>query len=241
MHQRPSLLVLALAAAPGAFSWSVVSHARPRWVRQRIGDVAMLEAYGACTPCCLPCGSKRLSRARAWRRSDAHRGLLEGSQPGRRKCLLRQHLTLVAGAAPRAARASAHAPTDAAAARARLGGRQLGLGWAQPCALRRACVMRQVTDEGDVVLSQGAINGFLGGSVAPRLPQPPANRTRLPAGDRPCCTPSAPSTPPRHATTPRHSPPLSARTAAPCRCATCSIPCGTHPCTRLRRWARWAR
>jgi len=64
----------------------------------------------------------------------------------------------------------------------------------------------QVTDEGDVVLSQGAINGFLGGSVAPRLPQPPANRTRLPAGDRPCCTPSAPSTPPRHATTPRHSP-----------------------------------
>ena len=63
---------------------------------------------------------------------------------------------------PQAARASAHAPTDAAAARARLGGRQLGLGWAQPCALRRACVMRQVTDEGDVVLSQGAINGFLG-------------------------------------------------------------------------------
>ena len=132
MHQRPSLLVLALAAAPGAFSWSVVSHARPRWVRQRIGDVAMLEAYGACTPCCLPCGSKRLSRARAVRRSDAHRGLLEGSQPGRRQRLLRQHLTLVAGAAPQAARASAHAPTDAAAARARLGGRQLGLGWAQP-------------------------------------------------------------------------------------------------------------
>ena len=128
MHQRPSLLVLALAAAPGVFCWSVVSHARPRWVRQRIGDVAMLEAYGACTPCCLQCGSKRLSRARAWRRSDAHRGLLEGSQPGRRQRLLRQHLTLVAGAA----RASAHAPTDAAAARARLGGRQLGLGWAQP-------------------------------------------------------------------------------------------------------------
>ena len=54
MHQRPSLLVLALAAAPGAFGWSVVSHARPRWVRQRIGDVAMLEAYGACTPCLSP-------------------------------------------------------------------------------------------------------------------------------------------------------------------------------------------
>ena len=28
----------------------------------------------------------------------------------------------------------------------------------------------QVTDDGDVVLSQGAINGFLGGSVAPHPP-----------------------------------------------------------------------
>ena len=46
--------MLVLAAAPGVLSWSVVSHARPRWVRQRIGDVAMLEAYGECSRCCLP-------------------------------------------------------------------------------------------------------------------------------------------------------------------------------------------
>ena len=87
--QRPSLLVLALAAAPGVLSWSVVSHARPRWVRQRIGDVAMLEAYGECSPCSLPVWLQAAElRARVWRRSDAHHGLLEGSQPGRRQRLL---------------------------------------------------------------------------------------------------------------------------------------------------------
>ena len=45
--------MLVLAAAPGVLSWSVVSHARPRWVRQRVGDVVMLEAYGECSPCGL--------------------------------------------------------------------------------------------------------------------------------------------------------------------------------------------
>ena len=54
----PKLLVLALAAAPGVLSWSLASQPRPRWVRQRVGDVAMLEAYGECSPPCLaPCGS----------------------------------------------------------------------------------------------------------------------------------------------------------------------------------------
>ena len=139
MHQRPSLLVLALAAAPGAFGWSVVSHARPRWVRQRIGDVAMLEAYGVCTPCCLPCGSKRLSRARAC--ADLMPivdCLKEANQDAVNACFDNISPWLQAQR-PQAARASAHAPTDAAAARARLGGRQLGLGWAQLRASRVAC------------------------------------------------------------------------------------------------------
>ena len=74
-------------------------------------------------------------------------------------------------------------------------------------ALRTACGMRgvQVTDDGDVVLSQGAINGFLGGSVAPHPPQPAAHRTRLPAS----VVPAAPSLhPPRRHATPPHRAPL---------------------------------
>ena len=63
----------------------------------------------------------------------------------------------------------------------------------------------QVTDDGDVVLSQGAINGFLGGSVAPHPPQPAAHRTRLPAS----VVPAAPSLhPPRRHATPPHRAPL---------------------------------
>eukprot|EP00964_Phaeocystis_antarctica_P134425 scaffold98719_cov45-Phaeocystis_antarctica.AAC.1 len=103
------------------------------------------------------CGSKRLSRARAWCRSDAHHGLLEGGQPGRR---------VAPHGAEQLSPSSAQAPTDAAAARTRPGCSRLGRDWAQLRALRRACGVRgvQVTDDGDVVLSQGAINGFLGGS-----------------------------------------------------------------------------
>jgi len=88
--------VLTLAAAPGVLSWSVVSHARPRWVRQRIGDVAMLEAYDLMP--IMDC----LKEAN----QDAVNACFDNISP-----------------------------------------------WLQ------------VTDDGDVVLSQGAINGFLGGSV----------------------------------------------------------------------------
>ena len=70
------------------------------------------------------------------RRSDAHRGLLEGSQPGRRQRLLRQHLTLVAGAAPTSSPSLSPCTHRRSA---RLGGRQLGLGWAQLRASRVAC------------------------------------------------------------------------------------------------------